>query len=47
MAEVKTPVGTIDPADQDLYDDNDDVLLVENGDDELLVVRLDAGGRDD
>lgn len=43
MAEVKEPVGTIDPANQDLYDDNDDVVLVDNGDDELLVVRLEAG----
>ena len=45
MSDVPEPVGTIDRANSDLIDS--DAILVDTGDDELYVVRLNTEASDD
>lgn len=45
MSDIHEPVGTIDRANADLIDD--DAILVDVGDDEIYVLRLDTEADDE
>lgn len=45
MTDVLEPVGTVDRANSDLIDS--DAILVDTGDDELYIIRLDTGVDDE